>query len=275
MEFKVSVFRTSCEVGRRMLRKLQIAKRYFQGLAGLQKEDVILASYQKSGNTWVRFFLCNIISECEWGGRTVDFHLLDRTMPELGVSNLMEPWPHVAIPRFVKTHKNYWPIFRNRKSVLVVRDPRDVMVSYYYMRKGYTKSPFRGTFSQFLKHRKYGLKSWFDHYRSWKPYCTVVVEYERLREDDVSGFNQMLSSLEIVVSPEVVRKAARKAGFDQMGAIERQLGLSNAKLFNADYTFIRQGKSGTWREHFSSDDVAYFESIREQYGPSLEAWSGL
>lgn len=244
-----------------MLSKLQIAKRYAQGIAGLKKEDIILASFEKSGSTWIRFFLCNIISECEWDGRTVDFHTVNRTMPELGVSNLMKPWPHEAIPRIVKTHKQCWPIFHKYKSILLIRDPRDVMVSFYHMCRAYTKSPFKGTFSQFLKHPEYGLKRWFDHYHSWKPHCTVLVEYEKLRADDMSGFNQMLSSLAIVVPPEVVRKAAEKARFDEMRAIERKFGLSNAELFNADYTFTRQGKSGTWKEHLSADDVAYFESF--------------
>lgn len=54
-----------------MLRKLQIKSRYVQGIAGLEKEDVIPASYQKSGNTLICSFLCNVIGECEWGGSTV------------------------------------------------------------------------------------------------------------------------------------------------------------------------------------------------------------
>ena len=247
-----------------MLRRLQIVKRYAQGIAGLQKEDIILTSYEKSGSTWIRFFLCNIISECEWDGRTVDFHTLDSTMPELGVSNLMQPWPHVAIPRIVKTHKRCWPIFHKHKSILLIRDPRDVMVSFYHMRKAYAKSPFRGTFSQFLRHPEYGLKRWFAHYRSWKAHCTVLVEYEKLREDGVQKFKQMLSSLEIVVPSHVVLKAAEKARFDEVRMIEKKFGLSNAELFNTNYTFTRQGESGTWRECFSADDVAYFESCRDK-----------
>ncbi len=133
---------------------IQKTVRYAQGIVGLQENDIILTSFPKSGNTWVRFFLCNLISICEWEGKTVDFTTLDQTMPELGIDNLLRPWKHDTVPRIVKTHKHFWSIFLNHKIILIVRDPRDVMVSYYHFETTKERPRFKGTFSEFIRHRK-------------------------------------------------------------------------------------------------------------------------
>ena len=105
------------------------------GIVGIRNNDVLLASFPRSGNTWMRFLLCNLISLCEWDGKRVDFPLLNKTMPEFGVNNLLDEWSHATIPRVIKTHKSFLPIFRNKRSVGIIRDPRDVMVSYYHYMK--------------------------------------------------------------------------------------------------------------------------------------------
>jgi estrone sulfotransferase len=252
-------------------RSLKIAAEYAVGFLGLRDEDILLASYAKSGSTWVRFFLCNLISIGEWGAKGIDWQTLDATLPELGVSNLLRAWPHPAIPRFVKTHKPYWPIFRNKKSLLVVRDPRDVMVSFYHYRKANLRHPFEGGFSEFLRNREFGLDAWFRHYASWRPRCTALVSYEALRKNDVREFDRMLRALHVEIPLEVIAQAAEKSKFDRMRAVEKRSGISNADMFKADFTFTRKGKSGGWREYFSEEDMAYYRLLSCRYGVDLQA----
>jgi len=137
---------------------LQKIIRYGQGILGLQKQDIILSSFPKSGNTWVRFFFCNLISICEWDGKTVDFTTLNNTMPELGIDNLLKPWDHdELIPIIVKTHKNFLSIFKGHKVIFLLRDPRDVMVSRYKYLTERPKPSFAGSFPEFIPDRKFGL----------------------------------------------------------------------------------------------------------------------
>src|SRR5436190_16347079 len=105
---------------------------YGLGLLALRRDDVLLASFLRSGNTWARLFLCNLISLREWDGRPVTYGLLEATMPRLGHDNLFRPWPHPTMPRVVKTHRPYSRLFGRTQAIGIVRDPRDVMVSSYH-----------------------------------------------------------------------------------------------------------------------------------------------
>jgi hypothetical protein len=167
---------------RKLLRNGKLAFYYAIGIVGLIDDDIILTSFPKSGNTWVRFFLCNIISIREWDREVVTFPKLDDTMPELGVSNLVKHWKYNAIPRVVKTHKKRWPIFKNNDSVLIVRDPRDVMVSYYHSEKSKVGGTYSGNFSDFIRHPDFGIGAWCDHFTSWKPHAEIVLEYEEMKK---------------------------------------------------------------------------------------------
>ena len=86
------------------------------GVLALRKDDFLLAGFPRSGSTWTRHVLCNLISLNEWSGREVEA-VLNETMPALGASNLFRPWPHSTIPRVIKTHHRYSPLFRNIPSI--------------------------------------------------------------------------------------------------------------------------------------------------------------
>lgn len=210
-------------------------------------------------------FFCNLISICEWRGKIVDFKTLNQTMPELGRDNLIKPWKYDTIPRIVKTHKHFWSIFQNHKIILIVREPRDVMVSYYHFETAKAKPRFRGTFSEFIRHKKFGLEAWFKHYQSWIKYATVLLTYEDLKKDDISEFSRMLKCLDISIDPEIVKLAAEKSRFDQIRQIEDEYGWSMTGKFKQNSRFTRQGKSQAWQDFFSLEDLDYFRTLREKF----------
>lgn len=91
----------------------------------LGSADVPVAAYPKSGSTWLRFLLAEAVT-----GRTADFQSVGDVIPYVGKQRGA---PHVLPSggRLVKTHEPYRPEYRT--SVYLVRDIRDVVVSYYYM----------------------------------------------------------------------------------------------------------------------------------------------
>ena len=250
----------------RLKQQASLAWYYSLGLLGLREDDILLTSFPKSGNTWIRFFLCNLISLREWEGETVTFPKLDATMPELGVSNLLRTWPHDAIPRVVKTHKPRWSVFRGNRSILLVRDPRDVMVSYYHFEKGKRDGRFVGPFSEFIRHSKFGVEAWCRHYASWQPEASVVVTYEDLKEDDIAEFTRMLRAVGIDVGDDLIREAALRSRFESMKEAEEKEGVrGSGEYFNDKGRFMRRGEKGQWDEYFSRDDLEYANNKLKEY----------
>lgn len=243
---------------------------YTLGVLGLRNEDIILTSFPKSGNTWIRFFFCNLVSLREWDGETVTFPKLDATMPELGVSNLLRSWPYETIPRVVKTHKPRWSVFRGCRSILLVRDPRDVMVSYYHFEKGKKQGRFDGSFSSFLHHHKFGLRAWCEHLRSWRESADVIVAYERLKEDDVREFTRMLDAVDISLPRSLIEQAAERSRFEKVRKIESKSGVREKRdHFKEGKRFTRKGETGQWKEYFSTEDLFYLRSKFKKYDIEL------
>lgn len=232
---------------------------YSQGILGLKSTDLILSSYPRSGSTWIRFMLCNLISILEWDGRSVDFELLNETMPALGHSNLMEPWAVQCVPRVVKTHRRYSPVFRNNLSVGIVRDPRDVMVSYYHYLKD-RKGKYAGRFSDFIRDSKHGLRGWFNHYHSWCDHWTLTIQYENLRQDVFGEFTTLLDMLDVRCPEHVVREAIRHSSVRKVRKMETVSGAKKREVL-----FARDGSSQQWLSYFKPNDVDYFERLREEY----------
>jgi hypothetical protein len=193
----------------------------------------------------------------EWGGREVDFPLLNQTMPELGVSNLLARWPHTTIPRVVKTHQRYRFTFGRKASIGIIRDPRDVMVSYYHFTHD-RKRIYSNSFGEFIRHPRYGLESWFAHYRSWVGHWGVVVRFEDMLEDPPRELRRIVEFLDVQPSDEVVEEAVSRTS---MSALRRAEGRENA----TDGAFARSGTTGQWRAYFSDEDSAHYLELAGLY----------
>jgi estrone sulfotransferase len=241
--------------------------RYIAGTTALRADDVWLPSFPKSGSTWVRFLLCNIISLTELEGRPVDFHLLDSIMPALGYSDLSKPWPYTCIPRFIKTHKPYRAFLfaRPKRTIYVIRDPRDAMVSYYHFQQAHKIRPFTRSISDFIRHIDYGLEAYIRHYLVWKPHITHIVQYESLKQDTKSELQKILQIVEAQVVDELTTIAVERSSFSRIRAAQERTGLSGRKRFQAQFRFARKGQIGQWADYFSKADMVYYKDLCDQY----------
>lgn len=244
-----------------MIDKLNLAFRYAWGYLGLKQTDVFLSSFPRSGNTWMRFLLCNLISVNEWNGRLVDVPLVTSTMVTLGQNNLHAPWEVTSLPRVVKTHRPYSPLFSKYSSIGMIRDPRDVMVSYYYYKLKY-KQAFDGSFSEFIRHHRFGLKAWFAHYASWSEHWDLVIRYEEMRQDTVSTLQTVNQFLGHDYSVELLQDVVERASMKQVRQV-RQTEASKGVDRNA--RFARDGRVAQWPEHFSPQDLDLYNQLVAQY----------
>lgn len=239
---------------------------YASGLLALRHNDVFLASFPRSGSTWIRFLLCNLISLRELEGKSVDFDLLNGTMLELGVSDLSAPWPHTTMPRVIKTHKRYCLTFRRAGATIgLVRDPRDVMVSFYHFKKD-LKGSYKGSFSEFIRNRGYGLEAWIRHYNSWKPHWSLIVRYRDLKQDTYTQLERILSTLGVTYPGKILREAIDRSSFSNVGSVdETSENPPNAR-------FARNGSTRQWPRYFSTEDLEYYRALAERFARGGSWW---
>ncbi|MGA2003983.1 MAG: sulfotransferase domain-containing protein [Terriglobales bacterium] len=233
-------------------------------------DDTFLVSYPKSGNTWVRFLLANLIHP----NQTIDFTNINQMLPAPGVlsKRFLRTLPR---PRILKSHEPF--DVRFRKVVYLVRDPRDVAVSEYHfdLKKRYIGADV--TLEQFVPRfiaggtSSYG--SWWEHAASWiaarqgNP-AFLLVRYEDLLSDALSETAKIAEFLGIQAGPERLQEAIDKSSADRMRKLEKQQAdqWTGTKNTRKEIPFVRAAKSGGWKETLPAHSV---EEIEVAWAPLL------
>jgi hypothetical protein len=237
------------------LKRFQSLLKRSQSDLKFTSQDVFLVSYPRSGNTWVRFLIANILKPSDV---QIDFHNVHDYVPEIGRNN--EIIQNLASPRIIKSHDLYNATFP--KVIYLVRDGRDVYVSYYYYK---LKQLAEGaTFSDFLRLENVYPSTWSQHIRSWldetRPLQNLhVVRYEDLLENAETVLLRLMDFVGITVSTDTIRDAIENSRFDKMRKIDQTKG-RKYKPTGSD-EFVRKGKAGTWQEEFSDSDKEYFKEV--------------
>src|SRR5437870_10262199 len=97
-------------------------------------DNTFIVSYPRSGNTWTRFLVANLLHP----GEPATFLNIERWVPdsEAQSSRYLKRIPR---PRVIKSHQYF--DHRFKKVVYIVRDPRDVALSYYDFHRKYRQIP--------------------------------------------------------------------------------------------------------------------------------------
>ena len=100
----------------------------------MRNDDIYLVSYPRSGNTWISFLITNVVKLYLNLNIEVNFFNMHTFIPDIHQSrDIPIALQFPPFRRIIKSHSSYNPFYKN--IFLLVRDPRDVMVSYYYFRK--------------------------------------------------------------------------------------------------------------------------------------------
>ena len=279
-----------------MIGQLKYALKYALGLDHAGKhftvypDDTFLVSYPKSGNTWVRFLLANLM----YPNETVGFANINRLLPAPGVlsKRFLKKLPR---PRILKSHETF--DVRFRKLIYLVRDPRDVAVSEYHfdLKKRYIAAYV--SLEQFIKlfiageTSSYG--SWWEHVASWigprygNP-AFLLARYEDLLTDPIGEMAKIAEFLGIKADEERLKAAVDRSSADRMRKLEQQQAnkWTGTKNTRKEIPFVRTAKSGGWaaslpRHSVEEIEVAWFPLInflgyglqsRELDSKAMPAW---
>ncbi|HET6521150.1 MAG TPA: sulfotransferase domain-containing protein [Geminicoccaceae bacterium] len=240
---------------------LRAAKRGVKGALGLRPpgrelrvfgDDAFIVSYPKSGNTWVRFMVGRLLGRSD----SVGFANIEALVPDI-YQHTERRLLAMPRPRFLKSHEYFDQ--RYRRSVYVVRDPRDVLVSYfhYHLKMGRIPRdfPLDGYARQFLEGRLDPFGTWREHVGGWlgarlgQP-DFLLVRYEDLSADPGAELRRIAGLLDLPADDAALEAAVAGASADAMRESERREAGRWKPLRNSrgDGTFVRRAAVGGWRE---------------------------
>lgn len=257
---------------------------------------VWLASYPKSGNTWLRAFLHNYLRASDRPHDINRLHEMSiaeseaahfarfdpRPARDWTVSDVQRMRPAVhrsfttAYPDlvFVKTHNaslvvHGTPLLTpevTAGAVYLIRDPRDVAVSYAH----HLGRPLDETIA-FMADPEAAiggdgvnvyerLGSWSIHVHFWtrSPNPRLhVLRYEDLQADPARAFGSIIDWLGEAPPPDQLARAVRHSQFQELRDQEVTRGFVERPA--GAPAFFRSGRSGGWRETLTAAQAARIE----------------
>jgi hypothetical protein len=240
------------------------SKRAFERRFDYRADDLIIASFPRSGSTWLRFLLTHLLAHCE----EVDFLNVQLSVPVIAKHAVQHgvDFERLPSPRVMRTHAEFYP--ECPRAVYLLRDGRDVMVSYYHHFRKF--QGFTGTFLEFLESARLPSE-WDQHIESWifqNPSLdrVCVIRYEHMLKDTVQELKKIVSFGGLSFVETDLQRAVDECTFDKMKTIEMAKGLGRSDPGKQDIAFIRKGGAGNWRDHFGDAEKAVF---KRKYGQAL------
>ncbi|MEM7133566.1 MAG: sulfotransferase domain-containing protein [Chloroflexota bacterium] len=244
-------------------------------LLTVKPSDTFITSYPKSGNTWVRFLIANML----YPDGSTDFMNVNQRVPDIYTrpdSELLA----LQEPRFLKSHEYFDP--RYPKVLYIVRDVRSVIVSYYHhltligrISKNMEMIEF---VKNFLNGQVDGYGSWKENVLSWikvkgdDPDNFLLIRYEDLQSNTSEHVSTMCQFLAKPADKAEIELIVELSQFERMKALEsagidlRSLNTPMKKISNTK-GFVRSGRTSDWQ---SSLEPHILEVIYQSCGSLLE-----
>lgn len=238
-------------------------------------DDILIATYPKSGTTWMQEVLCLIMN----GG--------DPGKVERRPNWVRVPWLETVhrtpledrpSPRLLATHFSHDMMPQSfhqvqPKVIYVMRNPKDVCTSHYHYHHmaSYLVSPTSRTdfVNKFLAGKViYG--SWFHHVKSWLSaagtFRIMYICYEEMIEDLQGAVRRVSAFLDKPLREEQIQQVADACEFRSMKNND-MANYSTAPPQILDHSkgqFMRKGTVGDWKNLLTEAEVEHFDAVYKQ-----------
>ncbi|XP_022100048.1 sulfotransferase 1A1-like [Acanthaster planci] len=241
----------------------------------VRPDDVWVVTFPKAGTTWAQEIMSCVmydgnIEEVNKKHTAFRVLFLEMDLPEFIRKTKNLPACHeiaeeIPSPRVLKTHlpgqflpPQMWE--RRPKIVYVMRNPKDLTVSYFYFMKMVNPSQdsLNETFEEFLNKMLTGDVSygpWWDHYLFfWEKRNDpniLVLKYEDMKQDLRGNVERVSKFLGKNLSAETLDAITDHCSFanmkkNPMANLGTMLGHDESQG-----VFMRKGVVGNWKTHFT------------------------
>lgn len=218
--------------------------------------DTYLVEFPKSGVTWLSFLIANINLRLNGRQDHVTWWNIHDFVPNIHASRDLSPPLSRPGGRFIKSHCEYNPQYC--KVIYLVRDPRDVMVSYYDMM---TKlQSFSGSMDEFLESDKYGPSSWIRHVDSWikrQTPCIQFIRYEDLKVRPFEVLERLYSLFGVIVDEVLLKEAIKCSSFAAMRREEEFY--KEGSLEQHKFSHVRKGLCQDFKSELTASQIFLIE----------------
>lgn len=241
-------------------------QKHINGLMDLdvRDDDVYLATFPKSGTHWVWEILVMLRrGNAEYETKTKEAVFLDFQAAE-EVHKVPSPrvlnchYPCKLSPRGIFEKKN--------KIVHVMRNPKDVFVSYYFHHKSLSPGPQTESFKKFLPIvlGNYGLfhfYPWYNYVKEWErfsqqnPDQILNLYFEDLKENPVREIKKINEFLETGRDDDLIQRIAQACDFHSLKRADSEVKIKEdfmkERLGDKPSPMYRKGEVGDWKNHFT------------------------
>ncbi|XP_062919093.1 sulfotransferase 1C2-like [Mobula hypostoma] len=247
-------------------------------------DDVLIATYPKAGTTWMQEIVDLImmngdVQKCRRAPIFQRIPFLEICSPAFQSTGL-DQIKKLQSPRIIKTHLPFQKVpksFReqNCKVIVVARNAKDNMVSYFHFHRMNQVMPEPGTWEEFLQmfiEGQISWGSWYDYNLDWwearKKHRILFIFYEDIKENPRREILKVADFLGKTLDEAALESVVHNSLFSVM----KENPMTNYTtlpytVFNQDISkFMRKGEVGDWKNQFT---VAQNEHFDKDYAEKM------
>ncbi|MDB5524069.1 MAG: sulfotransferase [Rhizobium sp.] len=255
------------------LRIVRRARRRISLTVHAARADSFLVSYPKSGRTWFRYVLSHYFAAVAKVDEAINLHNMFSIVPNFdldpvrGVPSYRFTGQPGGVPKVWVSHLEYRAsLFLNRPVIMMVRDPRDVIVSAYFHATRH-KHRYQGTLAEFIEDQTQGVPAMCHYLNGWargiigRPH--FILSYEALSANTEADTRSALEFLGCSVDDVALKNAVEAGKFEAMQDRERAEGIPAHDYDRNDTESLRmrRGQAGAYGEYLDAQLVDRVEAL--------------
>jgi len=258
-----------------------------RGCGGPSTMPVIwLASFPKSGNTWMRFLLARLLF-----GPVASSAELECLIPDIHEPRMGPDAPPCRLHQGHLLLKTHWTFDvaeqqgrRTAGAIYLVRDPRDMLVSLFRYFRATTPAARDRLLTNFVETGGstpefvgFGFGNWRQHVESWlvaapRRVPVLLVRYEDMLARPRAELRRLAEALGMEVEDGELDACIEDSRIDRLRAIEQRDARTGTGVFGRlarskgeGFTFFPSGRAGSHRELLRRSELRLLEPLFEPW----------